>query len=68
MWVIDEVRLAVQKGIGFWRSMKCRNSHQIDPETREGGLFEGYIDNFLKLKAKTTGYPTWVGSPADEER
>jgi len=26
-----------------------------------------YINTFLKLKAEASGYPGWVGSPADEE-
>ena len=39
-----------------------------DPESREGSLFAGYIDTFLKLKAEFNGYPTWVGTPANEER
>ena len=44
------------------------NVSRYDPETREGGLFAGYIDTFLKLKAEAIGYPAWVRSPADEER
>jgi hypothetical protein len=27
------------------------------PETREGGLFAGYIDTFLKFNAEASGYP-----------
>ena len=27
-----------------------------------------YIKTFLKLKAKASGYPSWVRSPEDEER
>jgi hypothetical protein len=27
------------------------NVTRYDPETREGGLFAGYIDTYLKLKA-----------------
>jgi len=41
---------------------------RYDPETREGGLFAGYIDTFLKMKAEASGYPGWVRSPVDEER
>ena len=41
---------------------------RYDPETQEGGLFVGYIDTFLKLKAEACGYPAWVRTPADEER
>ena len=69
-WVIDEVRLAVQKG---YRILEIHEVYEYkvtsyDPETREGGLFAGYIDTFLKLKAEASGYPAWVRTPADEER
>ena len=44
------------------------NVTRHEPETREGGLFDGYIDTFLKLKAEASGNPAWVRTPADEER
>jgi len=52
-WVMDEVRLAVQNG---YRILQLYELHEYNvtsygPETREGGLFAGYIDTFLKLKA-----------------
>jgi len=67
--VIDEVRLAVQKG---HRILEIHEVYEYkvtryDPETREGGLFAGYIDTFLKLKAEASGYPAWVRTPAVEE-
>ena len=68
-WVIDEVRLAVQKG----RILEIHEVYEYkvtryDTETREGGLFAGYIDSFLKLNAEASGYTAWVRNPADEER
>ena len=50
--VIDEVRLAVQKGyrILVVHELYEYNGTRYDPETREGGLFADYIDTFLKLK------------------
>ena len=41
---------------------------QYDATTGEGGLFVEYIDTFLKLKAKASGYPSWVRNPADVDR
>jgi len=69
-WVIDEVRLAVQK---VYRILEIREMYEYnvtryDPDTREGGMFAGYIDTFLKLKTEANGYPAWVRSQADEER
>ena len=44
------------------------NVTRYDPETREGGLFAGYIYTFLKLKGEANVYLAWVRNPADEER
>ena len=44
------------------------NVTRYDPENREQGLFAGYIDTSVKLKAEASGYPAWVLSPPDEER
>ena len=68
-WVITEVWLAVQKG---YRILEIPEVYEFkvtryDPETREGDLFAGYIDTFLKLKVEASGYPAWVRTPADEE-
>ena len=47
-WVIDEVRLTVQKVYSILEIHKLYeyNVTRYDPETRESGLFAGYIDNF----------------------
>ena len=68
-WVIDEVRLAMQKGC---RILEIHEVYEYivtsyDPETRDGGLFASYIDTFLKFKAEASGYPARVRTPADEE-
>ena len=69
-WVIDEVRLAVQKEyrIPEIHDLYEYNVTRYDPETREGGMFAGYINTFLKLKAEASDYPAWVRTPAEEER
>jgi hypothetical protein len=36
-------------------------------QTGDGGLFVEYINTFLKLKAKASGYPNWVQCPEDED-
>ena len=41
---------------------------QYDPQTGNGGLLAQYIDTFLKVKAETSGYPSLVQYPADEDR
>jgi hypothetical protein len=69
-WVLDEIRLAVQKG---YRLVKVYEVYEYqvtryDPETREGGLLAQYIDTFLKLKAEASGFPDWVRDAEDEDR
>ena len=69
-WVIHEVRLAVQKGYRILEIYELYeyNVTRYDPETREDGLFVGYIDNIFKLKSEAIGYPACVRTPADEGR
>jgi len=67
---LDEVRMAVSKG---YRILEIHEVYeyevtQYDAATGEGGLFVEYIDTFLKLKAEVSGYPSWVRTPADEDR
>jgi hypothetical protein len=68
-WVMDEVRLAVEKG---YRILEIYEVYEYrvngyDPHTGEGGLFVDYINTFLKLKAEASGYRCWVRGPDDEE-
>jgi hypothetical protein len=48
-WVLDEVRLAVEKGYRVIEVMEVYEYQvrQFDPATWEGGLFATYIDTFL---------------------
>jgi hypothetical protein len=70
IWVIDEVRLTVDKG---YKNLEFQEVYeydvaQYDPDTGEGGLFVECINTFLKLKADASGYPSWVRTPDDENR
>ena len=67
--VMDEVRLALQKG---YRILEIYEVYEYqvtlyDPKSGEGVLFVDYINTFLKLKAEASGYPGWVHSPEDKE-
>jgi hypothetical protein len=68
-WVMDEVRLAVQK---VYKDLQVyeifeHQTTQYDPQSREGGLFVEYINKFLKLKAKASGFPVCVQSHDNDE-
>ena len=69
-WVLDEIRLAVQKGYELVEVHEIYEYRvtQYDPQTCTGGLFVQYIDTFLKVKAEASRYPSWVQGPADEDR
>jgi len=62
MWVIDEVRLAIQKGyevveiFDVYEDAVTRN----DTQTGQGGIFIQYIDKVLKMKTEASGSPDWV--------
>jgi hypothetical protein len=68
-WVMDEVRLAVQKAYEVTEIFEVYEYKltQFDRETGDGGLFVHYINTFLKLKAETSGYPSWVRNSVDED-
>jgi hypothetical protein len=69
-WVLDEIRLAVQKGyrlLNVYEEYEYRVT-RYDRQTGDGGLFAQYIDTFLKLKAESSGYHDWVQSVEDEDR
>jgi len=48
-WVLDEVRLAIQKGYLFLDISEVYEYEvtKYDPHTREGRLFAEYINTFL---------------------
>ncbi|XP_046391618.1 uncharacterized protein LOC124159751 [Ischnura elegans] len=60
-WVTNEVKKAVSLG---YRILKMEEvwhytTTEYSRETRGGGLFSGYIDNFLKIKQEASGWPSW---------
>ena len=69
VWVVDEIRLAVQK---IYRLIEVFEVYeyrvtQNDPTTGLGGLFVEYINTILKLKPEASGCPSCFRTPEDEE-
>jgi hypothetical protein len=61
-WLIDEVRLAVDRG---YKILKVQEVYQYevtqyDPNTGKGRHFVDYINTFLKVNAVASSYPSWV--------
>ena len=69
-WVLDEIRLAVKKGYKLVEVYEVYEYQvtEYNPQTGNGRLFVQFIDTFLKLTEEACGYPSWVQSPADEDR
>jgi G:T-mismatch repair DNA endonuclease (very short patch repair protein) len=69
-WIICEVVKAVEMGYSlvqvfqFWEYSVT----QYNDTTKSGGLFAEYVNMFLKLKQKASGYPAWVQSEADKDK
>lgn len=69
-WVLEEVREAVRNG---YRIMK---THEIwvyetasyDPETKTGGIFSDFINEFLKIKQENSGWPENCNSAEDRQK
>lgn len=58
-WSIDEIRLAVSHGYILLDSFELWSYESVkyDRNTGERGLFADYVDNFLKLKQESSGWP-----------
>ena len=69
-WVIPEIKLAIEKGYKILEIHEVYEYQvtQYNQETGKGGLFAGYINTFLKLKAEASGYPDWVRTPSDGDQ
>jgi hypothetical protein len=57
--------LAVNKGYKILEIQEVYQYEdtQYNPHTGDDGLFLEYINMFLKLKPKASGYPSWVRTP-----
>ena len=69
-WVIDELRLALEK---FYKIFEIHEIYeyrvtQYNTKAGKGELFVEYINTFLKLKPQASGYPSWVRNSADEDQ
>jgi len=66
---MEEVRSAVEMGYRILEIYEVYEYQvtQYNPKTGECGLFDDFINTFLKLKAEASGYPGWARSPADKE-
>ena len=67
-WCTPEVEAAINMGydiVQIYEILHWPETEMIDRETGQGGLFSGYINCFLRLKAEASGYPPGVESEED---
>jgi len=69
-WVIDEVRLSVDKRYKILEILEVYEYEVTcyDLATGNGVHFVDYIDTFFKLKQEASGYPSWVLTEDDKVR
>jgi hypothetical protein len=68
-FIIDEVREALKMGykiikiFEFWQYDIIQRSE----DGSEPGLFDEYVNTFLRVKQQASGYPNWVQTQADKD-
>lgn len=69
-YVADELRLAVRHGYKILTIFEAYEYQLIkfDKAKNKPGLFSGYIDFFLKMKAEASGYPEWVKTESVKDK
>lgn len=68
-WVIFELKKAVELGYKIIEVAEIWHFPETciyDKDTKTGGLFSGYIDEFLKIKQEASGWPDWVKTQSDK--
>jgi hypothetical protein len=70
-WVTPELKKAVELGyqiITIYEVWHYKSTTMYDPTTGKGGIFAGYIENFLKTKMESSGYPKECRSDGEKDR
>ncbi|GAB0093682.1 DNA-directed DNA polymerase [Sergentomyia squamirostris] len=68
-WSLDEIRLAVEHGYKIYQVLTVwqYKTSQYNRECDDRGLFADYVDNFLKIKQQSSGWPAGTESDAGKE-
>jgi len=62
-WVTEVIKEAINQGYKMIKMFPIRHYGEIetyDPDVKQGGLFTGYINKFLKMKTEASGFPIHV--------
>ena len=69
-WTTMELKKALELGyavIHTYEIWHYEETSQYDHETKTGGLFTEYINNFLKIKQQASGWPKWATSEEQKQ-
>jgi len=70
-WITEEIKVALSKGyklVKIYEVYHWPESTQYNPETKKGGLFAEYVNQFLKVKTEASGYPAECKSEGEKSR
>ncbi|KAK4880439.1 hypothetical protein RN001_008585 [Aquatica leii] len=69
-YVADELREALSQGYKVLEILEIWEYEiaQYNRSSRSGGLFTKYVDNFLKLKQESSGWPSWCTDDQGKDR
>ena len=58
-WVSDELKLALNKGYRIQKVFQIWDFDMLESDkTGSGGIFDSYVNPFLKIKQEASGYPS----------
>jgi hypothetical protein len=66
-----EVEKAIELGYKLVEKYEALHYDEVDvydPATKQGGLWTGYVDKFLKLKQEASGYPPECTTPETKQK
>ena len=64
-WCTPELQKAVEKG---YILHKIHKVWHFPPEQQDTGLFEGYVNTWLKLKQESAGWPGWCRTEEEKQQ
>ena len=64
-WCTPEIEKAVEKG---YTLLRIHEVFHFPPHQRRRGLFQPYVDTWLKLKQESAGWPRWCTTPEEKAR
>ena len=66
-----EIEMALNKGYKILKTYEVLNWKKTElysPETKDGGIFSGYVNTFLKIKQESSNYPREVVTQEQKEK